>query len=93
MKQMLKDYELSQNTMNLFIENSSAIQISKNSVQHSKTKHIDIRHHFIRELVEEKTISIAYIKIKHQLAKILTKPLDAKNSMHLRNSVGECEMS
>lgn len=75
---MLANYELSQETINLFINNSSAIQISKNPVQHSRTKHIDIRHHFIRELVEEKTTFLEYVSIEDQLADILTKALNSK---------------
>lgn len=62
---MIKDYDLKQDTMNLFVDNISAIDISKNPVQHSRTKHIDIRHHFIRELVEEKIISLDYIQTKN----------------------------
>lgn len=75
---MLVDYELSQSTMNLFIDNASAIQISKNLVQHFRTKHIDISHHFIHGLVEEKTISLEHVLIEEQLADILSMPLDSK---------------
>ena len=48
---MLAEYCVGQDVMTLFDDNISAINISKNSVQHSKTKHIEIRHHFIRDLV------------------------------------------
>ncbi|KAG9442558.1 hypothetical protein H6P81_018412 [Aristolochia fimbriata] len=50
MKQMLADYGFEQDTLTVFCDNTSAIDISKNPVQHSHTKHIDIRYHFIREL-------------------------------------------
>ena len=50
---MLIDYGFDISSMTLLCDNMSAINISKNPVQHSRTKHIDIRHHFIRELVEE----------------------------------------
>lgn len=53
MMNFFRDYELSQGTMS-FVDNKSVIDISKNLVQHSRTKHIDTRHHFIRELMEEK---------------------------------------
>lgn len=47
MKQMLSDYGFHQGTMTVFCDNTSAINISKNPIPHSRTKHIDIRHHFI----------------------------------------------
>lgn len=47
--------------MNLFVDNKSAIDIFKNPVQHSRIKHIDIRHHFIRQLVEENVVSLDYV--------------------------------
>lgn len=65
MKQMLKDYDLQQDTMNLFVDNISAIDISKNLVQHLRMKHINIRHHFIIELVEDKIIALEYIQTEN----------------------------
>ena len=44
-----------------FCDNKSAIYISENPIQHSQTKHIDIQHHFIRDLVEEKVLSLEHI--------------------------------
>lgn len=48
--------------MTLFCDKLSAINISKNNVQHSRTKNIDIRHHFIRELVEDKIVNPEHIE-------------------------------
>ena len=62
--------------MVVYYDNSSAIDISKNLVQHSKTKHIEIRYHFIRDLVERKVVALEYISTEHQNADIFTKPLD-----------------
>ena len=70
---MLADYGMVQDTLTMFCDNTSAINISKNYVQHSKTKHIDIHHHFIRDLVESKIVSLEYIYIEKQLANIFTK--------------------
>ena len=61
MKQMLKDYGIEQGSINLHYDNSSAISISKNPVFHSCTKHIEIRHHFIRDLVKEKIVSLEFV--------------------------------
>ena len=61
MKKFLTDYGISQDTMDVYSDNSSAIDISKNLVQHSKTKHIEIKYHFIRDLVERKIVCLEYI--------------------------------
>ena len=77
MKQMLKDYGFDLDTIAVFFDNTSAINISKYPVQHSRTKHIEIRHHFIRELVENKTLVLEYIETEKQLADIFTEALDS----------------
>ena len=76
-KQMLTD-GMVHDTLTMFCDNTSAINISKNHVQHSKTKHIHIRHHLIRDLVESKTVYLEYIDIEKQLADIFTKTLNSK---------------
>jgi hypothetical protein len=74
-------------------DNTSAINISKNPVQHSRTKHIDIRHHFLRDLVESEVVSLAFIPTDNQLVDILTKPLDGNRFESLRKAIGVCDMS
>ena len=64
MKKLLGDYGLSQETIVVYYDNSSTIDISKNPVQHSKTKHIEIRYHFIMDLVERKVVALDYIPTK-----------------------------
>lgn len=76
--------------MILFCDNLSAINISKNPVQHSRIKHINIRHHFIRELIEDKVISIEHIRTKRQLADIFTKVMDANQFGAFKSSIGLC---
>ncbi|RVW15001.1 Copia protein [Vitis vinifera] len=71
----------------VFCDNTSAINISKNPVLHSRTKHIDIRHHFIRDLVEDKVVSLEYVPTEGQIADILTKPLDVSRFESLRKSI------
>ncbi|CAM8944471.1 unnamed protein product [Rhodiola kirilowii] len=90
MKQMLSEYRVEQKEMTLYCDNMSAISISKNPVHHSRTKHIDIRHHFIRELVEQKVVTLQHVTMDKQLADIFTKPLDAAQFKTLRSSLGLC---
>ena len=71
MKKLLHDYGITQDTMCVFCDNTSAINLSKNLVQHSKLKHIKIRYHFIRDLVEEKIVYLEFINIDNQKADIL----------------------
>ena len=61
--------------MVVYCDNSSAIDIFKNPVQHSMTKHIEIRYHFIRDLVERKIVVLEYIPIERQNADIFIEPL------------------
>jgi len=90
---MLCDYGFNQDTMIINCDNTSAINISKNPVQHSRTKHIDIRHHFIHDLVESLVVSLSFIPTDNQLADILTKPLDGSRFESLRKVIGVCDMS
>ena len=76
MKKFLGDYGLSQEIMVVYCDNFSAIDISKNLVQHSKTKHTEIRYNFIRDLVDRKVVVLEYIPIECQNVDIFTKPLD-----------------
>ncbi|RVW92455.1 Copia protein [Vitis vinifera] len=92
-KQMLRDYGIDQRTMVEFFDNTSVINISKNPVLHSRTKHIDIRHHFIRDLVEDKVVSLEYVPTEGQIADIFTKPLDVSRFESLRKSIGLCTIS
>ena len=88
MKKVLTDYGISQDTMVLYCDNSSAINISKNSFQHSKTKHILIMYHFIRDLIERKIMCLEYIPTERQNADIFTKPLDRSKFEALRQVIG-----
>jgi hypothetical protein len=93
MKTLLGDYGFSQDTMVISCDNTSAINISKNPVQHSRTKHIDIRHHFLRDCVESEVVSLSFIPTENQLADILTKPLNGSKLESHRKAIGVCAMS
>ena len=88
MKQTLKDYGIDVKNVPLFFDNESAIKIAHNPVQHSKTKHIQIHHHFLRDHLLKGDISIDHANTEDQLADIFTKPLDEKRFSKLR-----CELN
>ncbi|XP_004966968.2 uncharacterized protein LOC101762853 [Setaria italica] len=73
------------------IMSTSAISVAKNPVLHSKTKHIEVRHHFLRDHVEKGDIELKYIDTSQQLADILTKPLDQTTFARLRVEVADEE--
>jgi hypothetical protein len=76
MKQTLLDYSVTFQEIPLLCDNESAINIANNPVQHSRTKHIDIRHHFLRDRMSKGDIKIDGVSTDDQLADIFTKPLD-----------------
>ncbi|KAK1366493.1 hypothetical protein POM88_042054 [Heracleum sosnowskyi] len=88
MKNQRLDYGLVLNNIPIYCDNTSAIAISDNPVQHSRTKHIDIRHHFIREHVERGTVKLIYVPTEKQLADIFTKPLDEATFNRLVSELG-----
>ena len=59
----------------IYEDNQSAIKVSKNPEQHTRMRHIDVRHHFIREKVSEGTVEVKYLPTHEQVADVLTKPL------------------
>jgi hypothetical protein len=64
------------NPLRLWSENESAVKIATNHVQHKRTKHIDIRHHFLRDHVSKGDIVMEGVRTDDQLADIFTKPFD-----------------
>ena len=75
MRSQLSDYGFVFNKIPLYCDNKSAIALSCNNVQHSREKHIDIRHHFIREQVEKGVVELYFVRSEYQLADIFTKAL------------------
>nr|GEW91409.1 retrovirus-related Pol polyprotein from transposon TNT 1-94 [Tanacetum cinerariifolium] len=75
MKIQLTDYDIIYEKVPIFCDNTSAIAISNNLVLHSRTKHNDIRYHFIRDHILKGDIELHFIPNQYQLADIFTKPL------------------
>lgn len=72
----------------LYIDNRSAIDLAKNPVFHGRSKHIDVRYHFIRDCVEQGLIVIKHINTSDQHADILTKALSAAKFEKMRSLLG-----
>ncbi|XP_073223564.1 secreted RxLR effector protein 161-like [Cicer arietinum] len=75
LKQQLYDYGLDLGCIPLRCDNTSAINISKNPIMHSRTKYIDIRHHFLRDHVLKDSVEVTFVDMHNQLVDIFTKPL------------------
>jgi hypothetical protein len=78
MWQTLKDYGYTMNQVPILCDNESAIKIAYNPSEHSRTKHIDNRHHFLRDHTIKGDIVISFVRTNEQVADIFTKPLDVK---------------
>jgi hypothetical protein len=87
MRQTLRYYGYKLSKVHVLCDNESAIRMADNPVEHSRTKHIDIRYHFLRDHQQRGDIEIAYVNTKNQLADIFTKPLDEKTFSQLRNEL------
>jgi hypothetical protein len=87
MRQTLRDYGYKLTKVPLLCDNESAIRMADNPVEHSRTKHIAIRYHFLRDHQQKGDIEIAYINTKEQLADIFTKPLDEQTFNKLRHEL------
>ena len=68
-------------------DNESAIKLTNNPISHSRTKHIDIRHHFLRDHKTKGDIKIRHVSTEKQLADIFTKPLDELTFYALRSEL------
>ena len=91
-EQTLLDYGMSITNSPIMCDNTSAINLSKNSVHHSRTKHIDIRHYFLRDHALKEDISLYFISTDNQIADIFTKPLKEDIFMRFRRDLGICNI-
>ncbi|GKA47732.1 retrovirus-related pol polyprotein from transposon TNT 1-94 [Tanacetum coccineum] len=87
MRSQLTDYGLGFNKIPMYYDNKSAIALCCNNVQHSRSKHIDIRFHFIKEQVENGVVELYFVNTEYQLADIFTKALSRERIEFLINKL------
>ncbi|GJT24467.1 hypothetical protein Tco_0894404 [Tanacetum coccineum] len=87
------NYGFEFNKIPLYCDNKSAIALCCNNVQHSRSKHIDVRYHFIKEQVENGVVELYFVRTEYQLADIFTKALSRERFEFLINKLGMKSMS
>ena len=96
MKRTLSHFSCEFSKIPHLCDNESAIKLANNPVQHSRTKHIDIRHHFLRDHEAKGDIALRHVSTEWQLADIFTKPLDEQRFCALRielNILDSCNVA
>ncbi|GKD86715.1 hypothetical protein Tco_1357869 [Tanacetum coccineum] len=88
MRSQLTDYGIGFNKIPMYCDNKSAIALCCNNVQHSQSKHIDIRFHFIKEQFENGVVELYFVNTEYHLADIFTKSLGRERIEFLINKLG-----
>ena len=81
------------NLVVIYCDNTNAINISKNLVINTKTKHIAIKYHFLRELVQDKDVRLEYVNTKEKIVEMFTNPLPKDAFLYLRGKLGVIPLS
>lgn len=94
LRRVLEKIEVEEKTATMIMcDNSSTIQLSKNPVFHGKSKHIDVKFHFLRDLVNNGVIKLSYCASENQTADIMTKPLKLEQFEKLRGMLGVTDIT
>jgi len=88
LKALMRELIYDQKTVKIYEDNQSCIALAKNPERHSRAKHIDIKYHFVRELVEDKQIAMVYTSTKKQLGDMFIKPIPRNQFEILRDGIG-----
>jgi hypothetical protein len=81
-----------QGATSIYCDNSSTIKLSRNPVLHGRSKHIDVKYHFLRDLAKDEVINLIFCKSEDQVADIFTKPLKTPLFHKLRELLGVCSL-
>ncbi|GJX91964.1 retrovirus-related pol polyprotein from transposon TNT 1-94, partial [Tanacetum coccineum] len=88
LRTQLTDYGFHFDKIPMYCDSKAAIAISCNPVQHSRTKHIDVRYHFIKEQVEKGIVELFFVRTEYQLADLFTKALSEDRFKYLVRRLG-----
>jgi hypothetical protein len=86
----MRDFGVTFERVLLMCDNTSVISVAKNLIFHKRMRHLERRHHFLRDHVEKENIEMRYIDTERQLADIFKKPLDVSRFVDLRGKFGVC---
>ena len=92
-EQQLIDFKIKISKIPIKCDNTSAINISKNPIQHSRTKHIDIKHHFTRGHIFKGDIKLEFVYTTDHFVDTLTKPLDKNNFISIHRRIDVCDLN
>ncbi|CAL5326432.1 unnamed protein product [Camellia sinensis] len=93
MKRILEKLSLEESKCTTILcDNSSTIKLSKNPVLYGRSKHIDVRFHFLRDLTREGAVELVYCGTQDQLADMMTKPLTLDAFQRSRSQLGVCQV-
>jgi hypothetical protein len=81
-----------QGETSIYCDNSSTIKLSRNPVLHGRSKHIDVKYHFLRDLAKDEVINLIFCRSEDQVADIFTKPLKTPLFHKLRELLGVCSL-
>jgi hypothetical protein len=85
----LEDYQINANNIPIYCNNTAAICLSKNPILHSRSKHIEIKHHFIRDYVQKGILDIQFIDTEQQWADIFIKPLTVERFDFIKKNLNK----
>ena len=88
MKQAFVDYNIMLNDVPILCDDTSSINLEAQPIDYPRSKHIEIRHHFLKDNIKKKHITIEKIPCINNTSKILAKPLDNEQFNHLRLGLG-----
>jgi hypothetical protein len=87
-KLLARLFDLELEATYIWCNNKSCVKLSENPVFHDKSKHIEIKYHYIRDMVQKGAVKLQYVITDEQIADVLTKPLSRVKFVYFRDKLG-----